>query len=104
MLEDYYNKNQYYKIRYSLFVDLNGGLDSLKKKVDKFTRGNECIRHKLLNENAHKAAVNEKVVNKVGLDNFDYSFITEFSKITEEESDALTYAFIKHIKERMESE
>ena len=102
MLEDYYN-NGYYKKRYTIFVERHGGLENLKKQVDKYTYGCRLVRHKLLHDKAHEAAFNEKVKIKAQ-PNWNESFFTSFGIVSKEESNALTYAFINHIRERLEIE
>ena len=56
-------------------------------------------------DNAHDAAFDKEVIKKARQQgNWDNSFVTKFGIVSEEESKALTCAFIDHIRERLEIE
>ena len=120
MFEDYYNSKEYYKKRYSIFVDGYGGINNLEKRTNEFTSGNEVIKHRNLNKYAKIAAEDVDVKSRYynsylgycpipHIDTFGGCYTTyqaiyslpEPSKVTEEESKALTYAFIKFMKVKL---
>lgn len=74
-----------YPIHYSYFVNGYGGIECLEKKTNEFTRGYHPVKHLILIKNAIKTRDS-----------------LETKKVTSDESDALTYAFIKFMKEQVE--
>ena len=123
MLEDYYNKHEYYKKRYSIFVNGYGEIDDLEKRTNEFTRGSSWIKHHFLSNGAIDAAKDEDVKKRyensfIGyktkrkIDAFGMSYdehtpvyaLPKPSDITKEESDALTYAFITFLKGKIKYE
>jgi hypothetical protein len=82
-LSSYYSSH--YKNRYNTFITKQGGLDNLEKRAKDYTYGEELVKHKILNEFATTAYnSNPKSIKK---------------KVTKNESEALTYAFITWLKE-----
>ncbi len=80
ILDKYYNRDRRHKNRHTIFVNNYNGIDNLEKKVNEFTRGNGWIKHYLLVKNAEEAMGYDPAI------------------ITQEESDALTYAFISYFR------
>ena len=118
MLVDYYT-NQYQN-RYSIFVNGYGSVDALEDEVERFTYGFNPVRHSLLNDYAKKAAnfdiIKETYENSLedymmvsytdimGNVYFDYVPIYSLPDpkvVTQAEGDALTYAFVSFIMERV---
>ena len=115
MLEDYYNKHEYYKKRYSIFVNGYGGIDNLERRTNEFTKGDELIKHHFLNSYAKDAARDKDVSRKYESSRITTSYVEiqaglikyslpNPSRVTEEESEALTYAFITFLKRQLEYE
>ena len=115
MLEDYYNKHEYYKKRYSIFVNGYGGIDNLERRTNEFTKGDELIKHHFLNSYAKEAARDKDVSRKYESSRITTSYVEiqaglikyslpNPSRVTEEESEALTYAFITFLKRQLEYE
>ena len=99
MIEDYYTN--YSTTRYSTFVDSYGGIDALKTETEQFTSGSGVVKHKILNDSAEAAGKTQKLKD-IYKNNKKTSKLEKPSKVTQAESDALTYAFITFMKEHIE--
>ncbi len=75
-----------YKSRYRTFIDEQGGLGNLEKRArDYTTQGEDFVKHNILNGSAQEA--------------YNQSPKSVKKKVSADETEALTYAFIQRLKE-----
>lgn len=118
VLKDYYNN--VYKDRFKIFVDNYGGIEKLEEKADEFTHGDNPVKHYFMKDKAEEAAYTPEIRKQYEESFEGYKYYTSSDMfgnpltysvriysipdpkiITQEESDALTYAFINYIKGKL---
>lgn len=118
VLKDYYNN--VYKDRFKIFVDNYGGIEKLEEKADEFTHGDNPVKHYFMKDKAEEAAYTLEIRKQYEESFEGYKYYTSSDMfgnpltysvriysipdpkiITQEESDALTYAFINYIKGKL---
>ena len=92
--------------RYSYFVKRHGGIEELRKQSYDYVAPNEYGKYDYLHTGGARPTVNRFIKYYILMKNAEQAaeYLSDSSviKVTQSESEALTYAFIRFIEENME--